>query len=108
MAGWDRLTQRQILKAKARGKLNGLAGEGLPDHPASAFVGAADAAGLRVMADAGAVPEDILIGRQIAPAKARYTARTDEPDRRAAMADIARLGQAPATPAEARRAFLKG
>ena len=110
MAGWDRLAERQILKARAEGKLDGLAGEGapLPDRPGDAFVGAADAVGFRLMAEAGAVPEEILVGRQIAEAKARYATQTDEKGRRAAMADIARLDLARAIAAEARRAFLKG
>jgi hypothetical protein len=110
MAGWNRLAERQILKARAEGKLDGLAGQGapLPDRTGNAFVGAADAVGFRLMAEAGAVPEEILIGRQIAEAKARYATQTDEEGRRAAMADIARLDQARAIAAEARRAFLKG
>ena len=61
MSWLSRLAERQILKTQLKGGLQGLAGEGkpLPDRPGDAFVSAGDAAAFRIMAEAGALPEEI-------------------------------------------------
>ena len=63
------LIERQILKARAEGKLSGLAGEGkpLPDRSGEAHVDAGTAAGLRLMAEAGVTPEEFLLKRNWTP-----------------------------------------
>ena len=53
MSRWlERLAERRMLKARAEGKLSGLAGEGkpLPEHPEAPFVDAGEAVGHRIMA----------------------------------------------------------
>ncbi len=110
MSDWlNRLAERQMLKALAEGKLAHLSGEGkpLPERPGDAFCDPGDALGFRIMAEAGVVPEEILLKKQIAGAKARYQSAQDEADRKAQMAEIARLELKCAIAAEARRAFLK-
>ena len=62
-----RLIERQILKARASGALEKLEGEGqpLPDRPGDAFVDAGDAAGFRIMAEAGVLPQEIEIKKDL-------------------------------------------
>jgi hypothetical protein len=110
MPDWlNRLAERQMQKARAEGKLANLDGEGqpLPDRPGDPFTDPGDALGFRIMAEAGVLPEEISLKKQISDAKARYRALTDEAARTEAMAEIARLELRRAIAEEARRAFLK-
>lgn len=110
MSRWlDRLAERRMLKARAEGKLSGLAGEGkpLPDRPEAAFVDPGEAIGFRIMAEHGALPEEIQLKMQLAEAKAAYAAATDAGERRAAMARIAELDMKLSVATEARRKFLR-
>lgn len=108
MPNWTRLTEQQIAKARAEGKLSGLAGEGkpLPEHPEAALVDAGTAVGHRIMAEAGALPEEIGLKRQLAEAKAAY-ADAPKADKKAAMARIADLELKLSIAQDARRKFLK-
>ena len=110
MSWLSRLAERQILKTQLKGGLQGLAGEGkpLPDRPGDAFVSAGDAAGFRIMAAAGSLPEETTLKKQ-ALAQAEHLATLPEgPERKAAMARLADLQMRQAMAEEARRAFLKG
>ncbi|KMW58398.1 hypothetical protein AIOL_003371 [Candidatus Rhodobacter oscarellae] len=102
------LTEAQIKKAEAEGKLSGLAGEGepLPYRPGDAYIDPGDAVGHRIMAEAGALPEEITLKKQVAAAKDAY-ATASEADRKAAMARLADLELKLAIAQEARRKFLK-
>jgi len=99
-----------MLKALAEGKLTGLAGEGkpLPDHPGDAFVSAGDAVGFRIMAEAGVLPEEIALKKQAAAQRAHLATLTDPGDRKAAMAELARIELRQSIAEEARRKFFKG
>ncbi|MDF0599937.1 DUF1992 domain-containing protein [Psychromarinibacter sp. C21-152] len=102
------LTEQQIRKAEAEGKLTNLAGASkpLPDRPGDAFISPGDAVGHRIMAEAGALPEEILLKRKVAVA--REAVRTAKPEaRKAAMAHLAELDMRLAIAQEARRKFLK-
>jgi len=103
------LTESQIRKAMAEGQLTGLEGEGkpLPDHPEAAYIDGADAIGHRIMAEAGALPEEILIKRRIEAAKAEWQAARGTPGEKSAMAKIAELQTRLSIAEEARRKFLK-
>jgi len=109
MSWLDRLTERQILKAQAEGKLKGLEGEGqpLPDHPENAHISASDAAGFRIMAEAGVLPEEITLKKQAAAQRAHLATLTDETERKAAMAILAQIELRQAIAEESRRKFLK-
>ena len=109
MSWLSRLAERQILKTQLKGGLQGLAGEGkpLPDRPGDAFVSAGDAAGFRIMAEAGALPEEITLKKQAAALQARLATLPDGPERRAAQSKLADLQMRQAMAEEARRAFLK-
>ncbi|MEZ5714366.1 MAG: DUF1992 domain-containing protein [Paracoccaceae bacterium] len=103
------LTEQQIAKAQAEGQLSGLAGEGkpLPDRPGDAFIDPATAIGHRIMAEHGALPEEIRLKAQLAQARESWQAATDPAEKKRLMAEIARLDLAHNIAAEARRKFLR-
>jgi Domain of unknown function (DUF1992) len=105
----SRLAERQILKARAKGQLQGLAGEGkpLPDRPEQAFVNPGDAVGFRIMAEAGVLPEEIILKKQVLAQRAVLASLSDPAARKAAMAELARLEMRQAIAEEARRKFLR-
>jgi hypothetical protein len=108
MSTWfERLAERRMLKARAEGQLQGLAGEGapLPKRPEAALVDPGEAVGFRIMAEHGAVPEEIALKRELAEAKAAYAA-AGEGDKRALMARIAELDMKIAIAIEARKRFM--
>lgn len=109
MSWLSRLADRQIQKARLKGQLQGLAGEGkpLPDRPGDAFVSPGDAVGFRIMAEAGVLPEEIILKKQVIAQRAHLATLTDEADRKAAMAELARLEMLQAIAEESRRAFLR-
>ncbi|MEM9550945.1 MAG: DUF1992 domain-containing protein [Pseudomonadota bacterium] len=103
------LIERQILKARAEGQLDGLDGEGkpLPARPEDTMVDAATAAGHRMMAAAGAVPEEIQLRKALAAAREHYATVTDPEAKKAAMARIAELEMRHNIAKDARKAFLR-
>ena len=108
----DRLRQmieRQILKALAEGKLQGLEGEGkpLPDRSGEAFVDPAEAAGYRMMAEAGAMPEEFRLKAELDAARKLYAERDDPEEKRQLMALIAELQMRHEIAREARRKFMR-
>ena len=102
------LVERQILKAEAEGRLKGLAGEGkpLPAHPEEAYLDIGDAVGHRMMAEAGALPEEIRLKKAVAAARAALKA-AGPANRKAAMARLAELEMKLGIAEEARRRFLR-
>jgi hypothetical protein len=109
MSWLNRLAERQIAKARAKGELQGLKGEGepLPDRPGDAYISAGDAIGFRIMAEAGVLPEEITLKKQAAAQRAHLASLTDAAERKLAMAELARLEMRQAIAEEARRRFLK-
>lgn len=109
MSWLSRLAERQIQKARLKGDLQGLEGEGkpLPDRPGDAFISAGDAAGFRIMAQAGVLPEEITLKKQVAAKLEELATLTDEDARRKAMAELAELQMKQAMAEEARRRFLR-
>jgi hypothetical protein len=108
ISSWRRLTEQQIRKAEVEGKLKGLAGEGkpLPYRPGDAFIDAGEAVGHRIMAEAGALPEEIKLKKALDEARAAYAKITDPAEKKAQMARIAELDMKYAIAREARRRFL--
>lgn len=105
---FDRLVERQIQKALAEGKLQGLEGEGkpLPDRSIEAFVDMATAVASRIMAEAGALPEEFKIKKLLEAAKLSYRDAQGDDAKRVAMALIADLQQRYNIAVEARRRFM--
>lgn len=108
--GSDRVAERRMLKALAEGKLSGLQGEGkpLPDHPGDAFISPGDAVGFRIMAEAGVLPEEIVLKKQAEVLRAHLATLTDPEAQKAVMAELAHIEMRRAIAEDARRKFLKG
>lgn len=105
--GWlDRIAERMMLKARAEGKLSGLEGEGKP-LPRRPIGNTGEAVGFRIMAEAGILPEEIVLKKQVIVAQARLADMPDGPERDALMARIARLQMRQAITEEARRRFMR-
>ncbi|BDW86537.1 DnaJ family domain-containing protein [Roseicyclus marinus] len=105
---FERLVERQIQKAFAEVKLSGLSGEGkpLPDRSGDAFNDMAQAVAFRIMAEAGALPEEFKIKKLLDAAKQRYVEAENEEAKYVAMALIAALQQRYNIAVEARRRFM--
>lgn len=106
MRGLRQLIERQIQKARLNGSLEVLEGEGkpLPDRTGDAFVSAGDATGFRMMAEAGVVPEEIEIKKQIDALRKELKLR--KPDK-SDMAKLADLELRHNIAREARQKFMK-
>jgi hypothetical protein len=105
----NKLTERQIAKARAEGKLDNLSGSGkpLPDRTGDAFVSPGDAMGFRIMAEAGVLPEEIILKKAAADQRAHLATLTDPEARKKAMSRLAEIEQRQAIAEESRRKFLK-
>lgn len=105
---WRRLTEQQIKKAELEGKLTGLAGEGkpLPLRPEDALIDTGTAVGHRIMAEAGALPEEFKLKAALQEAKEAWQAATDSADKKRLMAQIAELQMKYDIAVEARKKFL--
>ncbi len=103
------LIERQIQKARLEGQLDNLKGEGepLPDRPEEAMVDKADAIGFRIMAQAGVLPEEIAIKKQIIKQRELLDGITDPAARKDAMKELAKLETRYGIAIEARKKFLK-
>ena len=104
-----KLIERQIKKAQAEGQLQGLEGEGqpLPDRSGEAQCDPAIAAGHRIMAQAGVLPEEFDIKKKLDVARKAYPTLTDPDERKSAMAEIADLEMRYNMARDARRAFMR-
>lgn len=109
MSWLSRLAERQILRFQMKGGLQCLAGEGkpLPDRPGDAFTSPGDAIGFRIMAEAGVLPEEITLKKQVQAQAAHLATLAEGPDHKAALAKLADLQMRQAIAEEARRRFLK-
>lgn len=108
MSWLSRLIERQFQKARLKGDLQNLEGEGkpLPERPGDAFVEPGLAAGFRVMAEAGVVPEEITLKKQIAAHKAKMVQVHEPKARKVEMRKLADLEMRLAIAEEARRKFI--
>lgn len=97
-----------MVAARLKGQLQGLAGEGkpLPDHPGDAFVSAGDAVGFRIMAEAGVLPEEIVLKKAAEAKRAELAGVTDPKARKRTMAELAAIEMRRAIAEEARRRFM--
>jgi len=88
-----RLAERRMLAARAEGKLSNLEGEGepLPDHPEAAYLDPLEAIGFRIMHEAGFVPQELELGKQLIEAREAYKATNDPAEQKEIMARIADL-----------------
>lgn len=105
---FSRLAERQMQKALAEGKLDGLEGAGkpLPDRSGEAFTDMATAVAARIMAEAGALPEEFKLKKQLDLAREVYGAAATAEEKRLAMQRVADLEMRYNIAAEARRRFM--
>ena len=101
------LAERQILKAQAEGQFDGLKGAGKPLGQA-ANDGSVDAIGFRIMAEAGALPREIQLRKQIEAQMQVLRGTMNDQDRRREMAKLADLQLRLNIEQEARRRFFGG
>lgn len=104
----DHLVEQQIQKALAEGKLSGLEGEGKPlaDRSGEAFTDMATAVAVRIMAEAGALPEEFKLKKLLEAANQIYREAEGDDAKHVAMALIADLQQRYNIAVEARRRFM--
>ena len=88
--------------------MSGLKGDGepLPDRPGDRILDPGDAVGHRIMAEAGALPEEVLLKLQVDEAR-KTLANAPTAARKQAMARVAEMELKLAIAQEARRKFLK-
>ena len=100
----DRLAEGQIRKAQAEGQLNDLkcAGAPLPRNPAA---GEASAVGFRIMAEAGAVPEEVRLRREVTAQRQKLQNAGSSQQKREEMRKLADLELRLAIQEEARRKY---
>lgn len=101
---WRELAERQIKKAQLEGQFDNLKGAGKP-LPKSGDGDFAEAAGFRIMAEAGALPKEIELKKALAEQAKVLQATTDPDQRKKEMAKFAEIQQALAIQEEARRKF---
>lgn len=103
------LTEAQIRKAEAEGQFDDLPGAGkpLPAHPEEAMTDPMEAVGHRIMAEAGALPEEIELKKQMDAARAAWQSTTDPVEKARLMTEIARLNTRYEIAREARKKFLR-
>lgn len=103
------LIERQIQKARAKGELDGLKGEGqpLPNRPEDRATDPGLAIGMGIMARAGVIPEEFELKRQLDEARAEYTGLTDPDERKSAMARIADLEMRYNLARDSRKSFFR-
>ncbi|MDO5621803.1 MAG: DUF1992 domain-containing protein [Paracoccus sp. (in: a-proteobacteria)] len=106
MHWFERIANRQIDAAEARGELRGLAGEGKPLDP-ERLRETADDVLHRLMADGGYLPPEIEIAKEVAAMRAAFAQIEDEDERRALQRRIAMAELKQNIAADARRRFMR-
>ena len=101
---FSQLAERQIRKAQAEGQFDTLKGAGKPLDLSEA-AGSTEAIGFRIMAEAGAVPREVDLRRQVQAQIEVLQAMTDPEARKREMARLADLQLRLEIEAEARRRF---
>jgi hypothetical protein len=109
MSWIEKLAERRMQAALAKGELSNLEGEGkpLPDRTGDAFVSAGEAVAFRIMAEAGVIPEEIRLKKECDAALLAMEGITDPAARLAAQKKLAELEMLRGMAIEARRKFMK-
>ncbi len=90
---FTRLAERRILAAQAEGKLEHLEGEGkpLPARPETPFVDPLEAVGMKLMAEAGFMPREVELAKEIEATRKAYRESHDPAVRAWLMQHLADL-----------------
>lgn len=100
----DKIAEQQIKQAQRRGELDNLEGEGKP-LPARDAGNGLESVGFKIMAGAGAIPEEVRLRKAVEAQRAVLQALTDPQERKAAMAKLADIEMRLAIQEEARRSL---
>jgi Domain of unknown function (DUF1992) len=100
------LVESQIRKAQAEGQFDDLEGAGKPINM-DANAGSIEAIGFRIMAEAGALPREIELRKQIEVQTRTLQSTIGDADRKREMAKLADLQQRLHIEQEARRKFFR-
>ncbi|SFJ03843.1 DUF1992 domain-containing protein [Celeribacter neptunius] len=102
---WSSLSERQILKAQAEGQLDDLKGAG---KPLNARTGNdSDAAGFRIMAEAGVVPREFELRKEVEAMNAELKQLTEPEARKALIKKITGVQLRLDIEIEARRKYYR-
>ena len=109
MSWIEKLAERRMQAALAKGELSNLEGEGkpLPDRTGDAFVSAGEAVAFRIMAEAGVIPEEIRLKKECDALRLAMDGMTDAGAQLAAQRKLAELEMLRGMAIEARRKFMK-
>lgn len=109
MRGFARFIEHQIAKARAAGGLSGLKGEGKPlaPQPVETAEQTAVSAGMRIMAEAGVMPEEFSVKKDLDAARKVYASLKTEEARAKQMSKISSLELRYNIAVEARRKFMR-
>ncbi len=102
---FDKLAERQILKAKAEGQMEGLKGAGKPLNPQAGD--AAEAAGFRMMAEAGVLPREMELKKKAMALRDALVKEADPARRVVLMAELSEVEMRRAIEEEARKKFMR-
>ncbi|WP_071674529.1 DnaJ family domain-containing protein [Nioella nitratireducens] len=102
---WDKLAEQQIRKAEAEGQLDDLSGAGKPLKPEMGE--SADAAGFRIMAEAGVLPREIQLRKERDALMAQIRAADDDAIRKALQRTLADVQLRLDIEQEARRKYMR-
>ncbi len=102
---WDKLAEHQIRKAEAEGQLDHLKGAGKPLKPESGE--SADAAGFRIMAEAGVLPREIQLRKERDALLEQIRAAEDDAARKALQKTLADVQLRLDIEQEARRKYMR-
>lgn len=105
----SRITESRIRQAEAEGQFQGLSGAGkpLPDRSTGVPADTGLEVGYRLMAEAGALPEEFRLKAAAEALRQRLAATTDPDDRKRLMAELADAQMRQAIAEEARRRFMR-
>lgn len=102
---WDRLAEHQIRKAEAEGQFAKLKGAGKPLKPEMGD--SADAVGFRIMHEAGVVPREIELRRDLDALKAQLAQAPEGAERDAIARALAEVQLRLDIEQEARRKYMR-
>jgi hypothetical protein len=102
---WDKLAEQQIRKAEAEGQFDNLKGAG---KPLKAEQGeSADAAGFRIMHEAGVVPREIELRKQVEALTDKLRQTPEGAERVAITRELAQVQLKLDIEQEARRKYMR-
>ena len=101
---WDKLAEQQIRKAEAEGQFDNLKGAGKPLKAESGE--SADAAGFRIMHEAGVVPREIELRKAVEALTAKLRTTPEGAERAAMLVELAEVQLRLDIEQEARRKYM--